>query len=172
MIKTTESAYSDSRPALEESLMKLHQRQIALSSGPKLSSRFLSWILLSSLLLTGFALTTTAEQRAKAPVKNGKIRLIIDYGDGVQKHFTALSWKKGMTGLDALNQAKQHPRGIRFSYRGKGARGFLTAIDGLKNEGQGKNWIYHINGKLGNRSFAIQQLSKGDVTLWKFGQYK
>ncbi|MEE3372790.1 MAG: DUF4430 domain-containing protein [Planctomycetota bacterium] len=151
--------------------MKFKHGHITIPARSRPRPGFLSWILLSILLLTGLALSTTAKDDA-APRPNEGVQMIIDYGDGVQKHFTALSWKKGMTGLDALNQAKRHPRGIRFSYRGKGARGFLTAIDGLKNEGQGKNWIYRVNGKLGDRSFAIQTLNPGDVTLWNFGQYK
>jgi hypothetical protein len=151
--------------------MKFKHEHIAVSARSRPRSGFPSWMLLVILVLTGFALTTTAKDEATPQPKEG-VKMIIDYGDGVQKHFTVLSWKKGMTGLDALNQAKQHPRGIRFNYRGKGARGFLTAIDGLKNEGSGKNWIYRVNGKLGDRSFAIQPLNRGDVTLWKFGQYK
>ena len=151
--------------------MRSKHGHIASPNRPGPRPGFLSWSLLSIFLTTGLALTTTAKDDAASRPNEG-VKMIIDYGDGVQKHFTALSWKKGMTCLDALNQAKKHPRGIRFSYRGKGARGFLTTIDGLKNEGQGKNWIYRVNGKLGDRSFAIQTLNQGDVTLWNFGQYK
>ena len=151
--------------------MKYKHGQIALPTRSRPCTGLPLWTLLTILLLTGFGLTTTAKDDPSTQPTAG-VKMIVDYGDGVQKHFTAISWKKGMTGLDALNQAKQHPRGIRFNYRGKGARGFLTAIDGLKNEGSGKNWIYRVNGKLGDRSFAIQPLNRGDVTLWKFGQYK
>ncbi|MAV34777.1 MAG: hypothetical protein CMJ59_04905 [Planctomycetaceae bacterium] len=128
-------------------------------------------LFLCASLLVGTVLPTAASHR-EPPTKKPAVQLIVDYGDGVQKHFTSLPWKAGMTALDALNLAQQHPRGIRFSYRGKGPRGFLTSIDGLKNDGQSKNWIYRLNGKLGDRSFAIQPLQVGDGILWKFGKYK
>src|SRR6185503_11243274 len=71
------------------------------------------------------------------------VRVIIDYGDGVQKHFTALPWKKDMTILDAMNEAKASPHGITFQNTGSGSTAFLTKIDDLQNEGGGgkRNWI-------------------------------
>lgn len=100
------------------------------------------------------------------------IRLIIDYGDGVEKHFTALAWKDGMTVLNALEAAKDHARGIRFACRGKDATTFLTEIDGLENEGNGKNWVFRVNDKLGSKSFAVTPLKAGDTVLWRFGEYR
>ena len=64
------------------------------------------------------------------------VRLVIDYGDGVQKHFTKLPWKEGATVLDALQGAANHRRGIEFKHRGTGATAFVTQIDDLKNEGR------------------------------------
>jgi hypothetical protein len=98
--------------------------------------------------------------------------LIIDYGDGVQKHFPQAPWREGMTVLDLLEFAKGHPRGIRFEYRGKGATAFLTQIDDLKNEGRGRNWVYRINGRLADRSFALQRLQPKDQVIWEFGEYR
>ena len=40
------------------------------------------------------------------------VRLVIDYNDGVEKHFTALPWKAGVTVFDLLQEAKRHPHGI------------------------------------------------------------
>ena len=145
-------------------------------SGPRTRREVLVLLLSCLPLLAGIALPTIAG--TQEPVRKGtpsvkvSVKVIVDYGDGVQKHFTALPWKSGMTALDAMKLSQQHPRGIRFTMRGKGARGFLTSIDGLKNDGKSRNWIYRLNGKLGDRSFAIQPLKAGDAILWKFGEYK
>ena len=100
------------------------------------------------------------------------VKLTIDYGDGVQTVFTALKWREGMTVLDAMNDAKKHARGIKFQYRGKGQTAFLTQIADLKNEGRGRNWIFRVNGKLGEASFGVARLKAGDAILWKFGKYR
>ena len=53
-----------------------------------------------------------------AEPKAATVRLVVDYGDGAQVHFTALPWREGMTVLDALGAAQAHPHGITFSQRG------------------------------------------------------
>jgi hypothetical protein len=103
---------------------------------------------------------------AKPPAK--AVTLIIDYGDGVQKHFTAIAWKEGMTVLDAMKAASEHPRGIALEYRGRGATSLLLRIDDLKNEGDGRNWVYRVNGKLADRGVGVYRLRSGDAILWRF----
>lgn len=112
------------------------------------------------------------QQSARADDASKTVTLVIDYGDGVQKHFVNIACKGGSTVLDVLESAKRHPRGIQFSYRGKGATAFLTQIDDLKNEGRGNNWIFHVNGKVADRSFAVFQVKPSDKVLWKFGKYR
>jgi hypothetical protein len=99
------------------------------------------------------------------------VRLVIDYGDGVQKHYTALPWREGMTVLDAMKAAKAHARGIEFAYSGSGSTAFLSSIDDVGNQGGGKNWIYRVNGELGDRSFGAKPLAAGDEVNWTFGSY-
>lgn len=103
------------------------------------------------------------------------VKLVVDYGDGFQKRFTALPWVKGMTVLDVLNKAKAHPRGITFKHTGSGETAFLTQIDDVKNEGGGKdkkNWIYRVNDKLADRSCGVFAVKAGDEVVWKFDVYK
>ncbi|MFN0021231.1 MAG: DUF4430 domain-containing protein [Pirellulaceae bacterium] len=100
------------------------------------------------------------------------IKLAVDFGDGVQKQFTALPWTKEMTVLAALEAAAKHPRGIKITHQGKGETLLVTAIDELKNEGRGRNWLYEINGKLGDRSCAVMPIKGGDSVLWRFGKYQ
>tara|TARA_B100000809_G_C14757758_1_gene394606 strand:+ start:76 stop:483 length:408 start_codon:yes stop_codon:yes gene_type:complete len=101
------------------------------------------------------------------------IKLTIDYGDGVQKTFTQLAWHEGMTVLDLMDSARNHPRGIQFVQQGTGATVFLKSFDDVQNEGgRGNNWIFWRNEVLGDRSIGVQQLQKGDRVLWKFGKYR
>ncbi|MFP6753747.1 MAG: DUF4430 domain-containing protein, partial [Pirellulaceae bacterium] len=112
------------------------------------------------------------EAAGQAPQVTKKIALTINYGDGVEKRFTAISWKPEMTVLDVLEAARKHPRGIRFKYRGSKERAFLYQIDDVTNEGKGDNWIFRINKKLAGESFAVTRVNAGDVILWEFGEYK
>ena len=126
---------------------------------------------LTMLLLIQATIHSAYSEEAAKP-KSQTIVLIIDFGDGFQKHFTRIHWSKDMTVLNALQNASKHPRGLRFHYRGKGKTAFLHSIDMQKNEGTDRNWIYRVNGELGTRSFAIFNVKPSDTILWKFGKYR
>jgi hypothetical protein len=132
---------------------------------------WLLWLLVSHFAVcvsaSGFAAEGPAE-KAASPV----VQVTIDYADGVQKHFSHLGWKRGMTVLDAMLAADQHPRGIAIVHRGKGATALLTRIDDVENEGAGRNWVYRVNGKLADRSMGVYELQSGDTVLWKFEKYQ
>ena len=68
--------------------------------------------------------------------------------------------------------AKKHPRGISFGHKGNGATVLLKKIDDVENEGRGRNWLYRVNGKPGDRSIGIFELQAGDTILWKFDKYQ
>ncbi len=118
------------------------------------------------LLLVWASLSATPAHAAE------QVKLIVDYGDGVQKQFTELAWKEGLTVLAATQAAQEHPRGITIKVRSSGSTAFLTQIDDVKNEGNGKNWIFRVNGKLSDRSCGIYKLNDGDTVLWRFQTYE
>ena len=122
------------------------------------------WILFAALTPASRA------EEPSAPLK--AVKLTIDYGDGVQKTFVELPWKDGLTVFAALQSAAKHPRGIKVAHQGSGATTLVTAIDDLKNEGRGRNWLFEVNGKLGEKSCAISELKPGDAVLWRFATYK
>lgn len=99
------------------------------------------------------------------------VRLVVRYGDGVETHFVALPWKKGMTVLDALAAAQKHRHGITFVQRGKGTSALVTQIGDVKNEGTGKNWIFSVNDKTADVGAGGYELKAGDAILWKFSEY-
>jgi hypothetical protein len=116
----------------------------------------------------------SGQETVTAVVKGNEVKVVpmtIDYGDGVQKHFKSLVWKEGMTIFDALQQAAEHPRGIKFKSRGKQETALVTEIDALLNGTHDKYWIFSLNGKEGDRSCALVKVQPGDAILWKFSSY-
>jgi hypothetical protein len=102
------------------------------------------------------------------------VRLVVDYGDGVETHYTALPWRKGMTVLDALVAAKAHKRSLSYSQRGSGSGTLIIKIGDVANEGGGadnRNWLFNVNGKAVQVGAGVQQLKPGDAVLWKFKVY-
>lgn len=115
----------------------------------------------------------SAAQEALAP--RTAPRLVVDYGDGVEKHFTQLDFNPGGTVLDLLIQADKHPRGLDVKYRGRGETAFVVAIDGLAGEGAGRdsrNWMFFVNDKPADRSCGIMQIEENDHVVWKFAAFR
>ncbi|MCU0959309.1 MAG: DUF4430 domain-containing protein [Pirellulaceae bacterium] len=129
------------------------------------------WLGVLWMCAVGAAVSLAQQSDDPAP-PDATVQLVVDYGDGVEKHFTALPFREGVTVLDVLESAQRHPRGIKFVHRGKAATAFLTRIDDLENEGRGRNWVYRVNGELADCSFATFVLKAGDTVLWKFGAYR
>ncbi len=128
------------------------------------------WLAVVLMMLGAFFFPFQAGGQERPDEKSPPaVRLVIDYGDGVQKHFTRLTWNAGMTVLDLMRAAQQHPRGITFAQRGRGPTAFLTRIDDLENEGRGRNWTYRINDRLADRSFAVQTVQAREQVVWRFG---
>ena len=104
------------------------------------------------------------------------VQMIIDYGDGVEKHFTALAWDKGMTVRDALHAAEDRPHGIKVQIDNdtNGPSAFLKQIDDLRNQRGGsgkKNWQYWVNTTYAKKGMGVSVLEPSDVVLWKFEEY-
>jgi hypothetical protein len=98
---------------------------------------------------------------------NERTLLAIDFGTGEPREFPPAAWREGMTIADLMRATPD----IRVSQQGSGKSAFLTAIDDVANEGpEGKNWTYKVNGKTGDRSFAIYELKPDDRVLWTFGK--
>lgn len=126
---------------------------------------FFAAIFVTSCFLPNFGHQAVAEDAAAS------VRLTIDYGDGVQKTYTALPWKPKMTVFDALQAAEKHDRGIKVTFTGKGETVFITAIDDLANEGaDAPNWRYTVNDQPARYSAGVMDLKAGDAVLWRFAK--
>ena len=143
------------------------------SSAVRLVVVALLWAtLLQPVVFAASPQTGASKQRAeKKSAKKDTVQLIIDYGDGVKKHFHQLQWRNKMTVQDVTVAASKHPRGIRIKQRGKKATAFLSQIDDLANNSRGRSWVYRVNGKLADRSFGVYPVKAGDVVTWSFQSY-
>jgi hypothetical protein len=93
------------------------------------------------------------------------VLLTINFGDGRPLLNESSDWHEAMTVGDLLNT---EPR-ISFVTQGTGAAAFLTQLNGVTNEGTGgRNWVYSVNGKRADRSFAVYELRPNDHVLWTF----
>jgi len=125
----------------------------------------------SRRLLMAAAIVFAASGFAAAQDTPPSVRLTIDYGDGVQKTFSALEWKDKMTVFDALEAAEKHVRGIKVKHTGAGETVFITAIDDAVNEGRGgRNWRYTVNDERASTSAGVAEVKAGDTILWRFRQ--
>ena len=132
-----------------------------------LDSRAIVWRL---VLVALIAVSLTSASLAADP-KAAVVRLVVNFNDGAEVHFTGIKWHDGLTVLDALGAAQMHPHGVTFSQRGSGSTAMIFKIGDLKNQGSGKNWIYYLNDKPGEVSAGVQKLKAGDAVLWKFEEY-
>jgi hypothetical protein len=128
-------------------------------------------LLIVAIAAGAFAPPQIADEKADKDAPPKTIRLVIDYGDGVEKHFTRLPWTENMTVLDAMKAADRWPHGIDFAFKGKGDTALLTRIDDLENQNNRaakRNWLYWINKEFATRGFGVQHLEPADVVTWKF----
>ncbi len=110
-----------------------------------------------------------ADQATSVVEKVLTVSLQIDFGDGFAKSYGPFPWREELSITDLMQHASQHKHPTKFATRGKGTTAFLTGIDGIENEGYGKKcWIFYVNGKKGEASFATVQLSASDSVLWKY----
>jgi Domain of unknown function (DUF4430) len=110
-----------------------------------------------------------AAREAAEGANRKTVSLAIDYGDGRREVYPSLDWHEGMMVAELFGRAS----GIAVTLKGAGQGAFLTAIDGVANEGaEGKNWMYEVNEKSGDRSFAVYELRPGDRVLWTFGKQR
>ena len=130
-----------------------------------------------SVVLGILALSGSGLVQARETDGDAQVRLIIDYGSGVEKHWTQIEWVDGITALGAMEQASNlpDPLALEIDVRGKGTMAFVRSIDGMNNEGGGavkRNWIFRVNGELASQSCGVTVLETGDVVRWTFGKYK
>jgi len=97
------------------------------------------------------------------------VRLEIDFGNGAKKTYDALPWREEMTVADVMVAAQRFRPTITFTQVGVGERCFLTSLEGVENEGgDGRNWLYEVNGQPGDVSFCVKTVDSDELVRWRF----
>lgn len=78
---------------------------------------------------------------------------------------------EGATVFLVMERARENGD-LEFESTGRDATLFVQSIGGVKNQaGGGDNWVYRVNGELGDRSCGVFSVNPGDRVLWVFGDY-
>ena len=130
-------------------------------------------ILLSFLILPGCE--RDSDDNKNTNNNSGQlVYLIVDFAD-LRPESRVLEievpYQTGMTVLEAMNTAKSNNK-LEFEYSGNGETAFIKSIDGVSNQGAGKNnWIFYVNKELAKRSSGAFELEPGDLIEWRLGGY-
>ena len=93
--------------------------------------------------------------------------------DDESQTFKPVKHVDGMTVGALMKQIAEASKTFEFKSRGKGETFFVTSINKKKNEGaRGNNWIFFVNGELGDESAGSYELEPGDKVEWKFQKYR
>jgi hypothetical protein len=106
-----------------------------------------------------------------APRPTGKtVTLTIDFGNGARREFDDLPWAPGLTLGKLMEEAREFRPAINFAQQGTGKMAFLSSLEGVANESgaDGRYWLYSVDGRHGDVSFAVQPLEAGAAVLWEF----
>ena len=77
------------------------------------------------------------------------VALTIDYSNGVQKHFSSIPWKKGLTILEAIQASAEIPPGATISF-GSDRSGHVIGlvVDELpRKDVPASEWVVWVNAK-------------------------
>ena len=78
-----------------------------------------------------------------------------------------VSVKEGDTVFGMMNRLKSENNNFDFKYKEYPSLGvYINEINGIK-EGNGKYWIYYVNGKEAEIGISKFKVSNGDIINWK-----
>jgi hypothetical protein len=98
------------------------------------------------------------------------VTLTIDFGNGARREFDDLPWSPGLTVGKLMEAAREFRPAITFTQQGEGEMAFLKSLEGVAHESgaDGRYWLYSVDGRHGEVSFAVQPLEPGAAVLWEF----
>ena len=135
-------------------------------------TRFKSAALISvfAISLSMIGCDSSKELPAELQRDIGTVTLEVEYGSEKRMKSIPVVCSPDSTVLLSLERA-QNLKKLKFESRGSGETAFISEIDGVKNEGaSGKNWIYRVNDKLGDKSAGVFEVNPGDTISWSFGE--
>ncbi len=111
----------------------------------------------------------SADARA-ADARAAEIRVRVLRGPTAEIIEGTVVWQAEMTVFDVISRFSPS---LDVESTGQGEALFVKSIAGQKNLGSaGDNWIYRVNGQLGDRSCGVYPVAAGDEVVWSFGKYE
>ena len=136
------------------------------------NERLAALLLLALGVGSALSIFEVQAQRDTQPTAMDKLRLKIVSGEEKQM-FEIESPERLKTVSDLLKHVADTNESFNYKSRGSGRTFFITEINGQKNEGaRGRNWIYTVNGKLGNKSAGLFEIKAGDEIEWILKRYR
>lgn len=115
----------------------------------------------------------TSQKNAPANLAIGTVEVKIVFGserESIQGEVDCM----GDSTVFSVLQAAADEMGFAVESTGvlKGDK-FITSIGGVENlAGDGKNWIYRVNGVLGDKGSGVFAVKPQDKVVWSFGKYE
>ena len=129
--------------------------------------QIISVVCLSQILLFIGEANTFATQP-----KTITVSMQFEYGLGFSKQFNEIKVKENGTILDSMRAMQKHRFRITYKSKGSGTFTFISEIDTIRNEGNGKNWIVYINGERAKVGVGAYQLKANDSIVWKYESFQ
>ena len=131
---------------------------------------FKSLTILSLVLLCSAGCDSVAPSNSVELSRDiGTVTLEVDFGSDKRSKSIDVVCSPESTVLLSLERA-QNMKKLKVDFRGTGETAFVTSIGGMKNEGaEGKNWIFRVNDKLGDKSAGVYPVKPGDKISWSYG---
>jgi hypothetical protein len=140
-----------------------------LANGLSFVSRVTLTLAVTSVLIAGCEPTENPIDDNGAIV--GSVQLEIDYRSDRDKLTLKVPCTSDSTVLSVLQQAKKSGD-LEFVSTGRAETAFVRSISGVENQAaEGDNWVYRVNGDLGDRSCGKFSVKPDDHVLWVFGKY-
>ena len=102
----------------------------------------------------------------------GNVQLEIKFNSDRENIKIEVPCTSDSTVFTILERARKNGE-LDFESTGREAdKKFVTSIGGVDNlVSAGDNWVYRVNGKLGDKSSGLYPVEPGDEVLWVFGKY-
>jgi hypothetical protein len=99
------------------------------------------------------------------------VQVEVDFAGRLPNKSARIELPPGATVLDCLLELRRQQR-LTFHHVGSQGSAFVQSIDGLENGGAaGDNWVFRVNGQLGQTSCGLAVLKSGDQLNWRYGKY-
>ncbi len=130
---------------------------------------FIASIIALCAVSTAFAFYVV-EKDVNETARKVDVSLIIDFNNGTRWQFNLTLEGKNVTVFDALNgAAKQGGFDIKATYYGQFDSYFVDSIAGIG--GNGKYWLYYVNGNFGDVGADKKVLEEGDLIEWRLEEF-